>query len=103
MANIYIVTKQMFHKDSNNFDIAFASSACDIIAFSNWNKAEEFVKEQVITIESLNDNGGKFDVYCYEKNECRCQGVEKMSIYSQQVYNSNGIRYCFRITKQKVS
>jgi hypothetical protein len=103
MANIYIVTKQIFHKDSNNFDIAFACSACDIIAFSNWSKAEEFVKEQVSAIESLNDNGGKFDVYCYDKNECRGQGVEKMSIYSQQLYNSNGIRYCFRITKQKVN
>ena len=99
----YIVVKQMFYKGESGFDIAMPTSASDIVTFSNWDKAVEFVECEVFYYRSLDENHyeDKFEIYDYAKEECQYQGVEKMKIYAQENYNYNDIRHCFRITKQK--
>jgi hypothetical protein len=98
----YIVVKQLFYKGESGFDTAMPTSASDIVTFSNWDKAVEFVEEQMAYyLSAENHYEDKFELYDYNKDECKYQGVEKMRIYAQENYNYNNIRHCFRITKQK--
>ena len=102
MANVYIVVKHMFYSNDCCFDTAMPTSASDIITFSNWDKAVEYVTEQIEFYLSSNHQEDKFTLYDYSKDECKYQGVEKMRIYAQEKYNYNNVRHCFRITKQKI-
>lgn len=98
MANVVIVSKHLFMNE-NNIDYAMGLSASDIIAFSNMDKAIDYVEEQ-IRMGFVEE--GKFDRFDYSKEECMYQGVSAMVIYSQHTYNKNGIRHAFRIVKQKI-
>ena len=98
MANVVIVSKHLFYNNSG-IDIAMGSSASDFNVFSNMNKAVEFVEEQ---IKYLYADETKFDVYNFSKNECICQGVSEMIVYSQQLYNQDNIRHAYRIIKKKI-
>ena len=98
----YIVVKQMFYLNDSCFDTAMSTFASDIITFSSWDKAIEFVEDQISFYNVVEEhNEDKFEIYDYNKDECMYHGVEKMKIYAQQKYNYNNIRHCFRITKQK--
>ena len=98
MANVIIVSKHFFYNHSGT-DIAMGSSASDFNAFSNMEKAVEFVEEQ---IKYLYADEAKFEVYNYTKNECVYQGVSEMIVYSQRLYNKDNIRHSYRIMKKKI-
>lgn len=98
MANVVIVSKHIFYNNSG-IDIAMGSSASDFNAFTNMDKAVEFVEEQ---IKYLYADEAKFDIYNYTKSECVCQGVSEMIVYSQQLYNKDNIRHSYRIMKKKI-
>lgn len=100
MKNVVIVSKHLFY-NNNGVDVNMGMSASDIMAFSNMQKAEEFVEEQ-ISMYSTNDDTLKFDKYVYEMEDCICQGAKAMISYSQMGYDKNGVRRAFRIVKREV-
>ena len=100
MKNVVIVSKHLFY-NNNGVDVNMGMSASDIMAFSNIQKAEEFVEEQ-ISMYSANDDTLKFDKYVYEMADCICQGAKAMISYSQMGYDKNGVRRAFRIVKREV-
>jgi hypothetical protein len=100
MANVIIVSKHLFYND-NGVDVSMGMTASDIMAFSNMQKAEEFVEEQ-ISMYGANDDTLKFDKYAYEMEDCICQGAKAMISYSQMGYDKNGVRRAFRIVKRVI-
>jgi hypothetical protein len=100
MKNVVIVSKHLFY-NNNGVDVPMGMTASDIMAFSNMQKAEEFVEEQ-ISMYSANDDTLKFDKYVYEMEDCICQGAKAMISYSQMGYDKNGVRRAFRIVKREV-
>jgi hypothetical protein len=100
MKNVVIVSKHLFY-NNNGVDVPMGMTASDIMAFSNMQKAEEFVEEQ-ISMYSANDDALKFDKYVYEMEDCIYQGAKAMISYSQMGYDKNGVRRAFRIVKREV-
>lgn len=100
MKNVVIVSKHLFYND-NGVDVNMGMTASDIMAFSNMQKAEEFVEEQ-ISMYSATDDALKFDKYVYEMEDCIYQGAKAMISYSQMGYDKNGVRRAFRIVKREV-
>lgn len=98
MANVVIVSKHLFMNE-NGVDYALGMSASDILAFSNMEKANEYVEEQIKVAYA---DEAKFDRFDYTNDECAYQGVKAMIVYAQHLYNKNGIRTAFRIVKQKI-
>ena len=98
MANVVIVTKHLFMNE-NGVDYALGMSASDFNAFSNMDKAIEFVEEQIKYLYADEPN---FDRYDWDKEDCMYQGVSQMVSYSQYSYNNRGIRTAFRIVKRKI-
>ena len=101
MKNVVIVSKHLFYND-NGVDVNMGMSASDIMAFSNMQKAEEFVEEQISLYYTANDDALKFDKYVYEMADCIYQGAKAMISYSQMGYDKNGVRRAFRIVKREV-
>lgn len=100
MKNVVIVSKHLFY-NNNGVDVNMGMTASDIVVFSNMQKAEEFVEEQ-ISMYSANDDALKFDKYIYEMGDCIYQDVKEMISYSQMGYDKNGVRRAFRIAKKVV-
>lgn len=100
MKNVVIVSKHLFY-NNNGVDVPMGMTPSDIIVFSNMQKAEEFVEEQISMYGAENDEP-KFDKYVYEKGDCIYQDVKEMISYSQMGYNKNGVRRAFRIAKKVV-
>lgn len=101
MANVYVVVKKRFF-NVNGTDYAGAVDYTDIRTFSNATKAEEFVQSE---IEEYKKKGNPpFVIYDYAKYEfSNCDGRYKAyKIYTQEQYNSNGVRIGFMITKQEI-
>ena len=102
MKNVVIVSKHLFY-NNNGVDAPMGMSASDIIVFSNMQKAEEFVEEQISLYYTANDAPKlAFDKYVYEMADCICQGAKTMISYSQMGYDKNGVRRAFRIVKREV-
>ena len=100
MKNVVIVSKHLFY-NNNGVDVNMGMTASDIMVFSNIQKAEEFVEEQIL-MYSANDDTLKFDKYVYEMADCIYQGAKAMISYSQMGYDKNGVRRAFRIVKREV-
>ena len=102
MKNVVIVSKHLFY-NNNGVDAPMGMSASDIIVFSNMQKAEEFVEEQISLYYTANVAPKlAFDKYVYEMEDCICQGAKAMISYSQMGYDKNGVRRAFRIVKREV-
>lgn len=99
MANVVIVSKHMLYYNNDCTDTSFAVPVSDILAFSNMEKAIEYVEKQ---IKEVYFDEPKFDRFDYSDVECIYQGVREMIVFSQHLYNQNGIRHAFRIVKQKI-
>lgn len=100
MKNVVIVSKHLFY-NNNGVDVPMGMSPSDFIVFSNMQKAEEFVEEQ-IKIYLTECDEPKFDKYVYKMEDCIYQDVKAMISYSQMGYNKNGVRKAFRISKKVV-
>ena len=100
MANVYVVVKKRFF-NVNGTDYAGAVDYTDIRTFSNATKAEEFVQSEIKKKEKDNP---PFVMYDYTKYEfSNCDGRYKAyKIYTQEQYNSNGVRVGYMITKQEI-
>ena len=98
MANVVIVTKHLFMNE-NGVDYALGMSASDILAFSNMEKAIDYVEEQIKVAYA---DEPKFDRFDYGKEDCKYQGVSQMICFTQYTYNKNNIRHAFRIVKRKI-
>ena len=102
MANVYVVAKKRFF-NVNGTDYAGAVDYTDIRTFSNATKAEEFVQSEIE--EYKKKDSPPFVMYDYAKYELsnlrngRCKAYK---IYTQEQYNSNGVRIGFMITKQVI-
>lgn len=101
MANVYVVVKKCFF-NVNGTDYAGAVDYTDIRTFSNATKAEEFVQSEIEGYKKK-DNP-PFVMYDYAKYEfSNCDGRYKAyKIYTQEQYNSNGVRIVFMLTKQEI-
>ena len=101
MANVYVVTKKRYF-NVKGADYLSAVDYTDIRTFSNETKAEEFVQSEIE--EYKKKDSPPFIKYDYAKYEfSNCNGCYKAyKIYTQEQYNSNGVRIGFMITKQVI-
>lgn len=98
MANTYLVVKQLFFKqptnEDYNADVGECLNTANMRAFSNFDKAEKYLIEQVEEYRKK-PSEPKFDRYELKKDLYRPYTL----IYSQRVYNPNGVRKVFKLIK----
>lgn len=96
---VYVIKKKFYRE--NNVDYAFAVGIGDIICFSSWKKAEEYVKTKV-TFDEANYNV-EFDVY--EENlvyQFVTDVAKKAKTYVERTYDALGYRVGYTIVQPKI-
>ena len=98
MANTYLVVKQLFFKHPTNegwnVDVGEGLDTANMRTFSNFDKAEKYLMEQVEEYRKK-PSEPKFERSEIENNHCRPYHL----IYSQMDYNPNGVRKVFKLIK----
>lgn len=98
MANTYLVVKQLFFKHPTNedwnVDVGEGLDPANMRTFSNFDKAEKYLMEQVEEYRQK-PSEPKFDRYEFEKDLYRPYNL----IYSQMKCNPNGVRKVFKLIK----
>ena len=102
--NVIVVTKKAFYKDFYGNERAMAVDYSDIHTFSNMDKAEDFVQQQIEMEKEFSQFGcPPYEKYVYEDTLIRkSNGYKAYIVYAQNEYNTNGIRYGYMISKQVV-
>lgn len=91
MANVYVVTYNLTFKNGENTSYG-AVGVGDIFTFSNKEKAIKFVEDKIEEEKNSKFGCPKYDKYDY---------VTFLS-YSQNEFNSIGIKHTWLITKSKI-
>ena len=98
MANTYLVVKQLFFKHPTNegwnVDVGEGLDPANMRTFSNIDKAEKYLMEQVEEYRKK-PSEPKFERYELKKDLYRPYTL----IYSQTEYNPNGVRKVFKLIK----
>lgn len=96
---VYVIRKKFYRKDNVNY--ALAVGIGDIICFSSWKKAEEYVKTKV-AFDKTNYKV-EFDVY---EEDLVCQFVtdtaKKAKTYVERTYDALGYRVGYTIVQPKI-
>lgn len=96
MANVYVVTYNLYFKYNTiigeNISIGQVGKG-DIFTFSNKEKAIKFIKDKIEEEKKSQFGCPKYDRYDYDD----------MWVFSQNEYNSNGIKHEWLIIKTKIN
>lgn len=96
---VYVI-KKMFYREGG-IDRALAVGIGDIICFSSWKKAEEYVKTKV-AFDKANDKV-EFDVYEEDLDYQFVTDVaKKAKTYVEKTYDAFGYRVGYTIVQPKI-